>query len=179
MKKYSKKIKHKKMQNEKRRHMKKWISTHDDDDRYMLLARMEHDCRDFLGFGGRHEERLWALNVKEQIHYMKYIHNSFDHDKKPEWLTMEKINQYEKEMLNEDAIKTRDTFYFSRGIQACYSSSNILETEQIKKTKGEYENELENSSDLYDPIDQFKKGYIAEANRIIEINKKSRIKKSK
>lgn len=86
-----------------------------------------------------------------------------------------KINQYEKEMLNGDVIKARDTFYFSHGIHACYSSSNILETEQIKKTKEEFEKELENSSDLYDPVDQFKEGCIAEANRIIEINQKSRI----
>lgn len=170
-----KKITHEKLQNEKVCQMEKWISTNTDNFRYMLLSRMEQDCEYFLGYGARHEGRLCALNVKAHIHCMKYIHNSFDHDKKPEWLAMEKINQNEKEILNGDVIKARDTFYFSHGIQACYSSSNILETEQIKKTKEEFEKELENSSDLYDPVDQFKKGCIAEANRIIEIKQKSRI----
>ena len=43
-----------------------------------------------------HEKFLWAGNVKEQIKTMKDIWNSLK--VKPEWLTMEQIETWEKEM---------------------------------------------------------------------------------
>jgi len=57
---------------------------------------MMQDCEYFLGNGNRHEKFLWAGNVKEQIKTMKEIWNSLK--VKPEWLTMEQINDYEKRM---------------------------------------------------------------------------------
>ena len=63
---------------------------------YRLLSRMAMDCNYFLGAGDRHEKFLWAGNVKDQIKTMKEIWNSLK--VKPEWLTMEQIETWEKEM---------------------------------------------------------------------------------
>ena len=63
---------------------------------YMLLSRLQSDCEYFLKAGGRSESSLWAGSVKEQIEKMKELWNSLD--KKPEWLSMEDIEKYEKEM---------------------------------------------------------------------------------
>lgn len=49
-----------------------------------------------LGAGDRHEKFLWAGNVKDHIKTMKDIWNSLK--VKPEWLTMEQIEAWEKEM---------------------------------------------------------------------------------
>lgn len=66
---------------------------------YRLLGRLQSDCDYFLGAGGGSERQLWAGNVKDQITKMKELWNGFPDDKKPEWLTMEQIEQYEKDML--------------------------------------------------------------------------------
>lgn len=63
---------------------------------YRLLSRMCMDCDYFLNAGGRHEKFLWSGNVDEQITDMKFIYNSLK--EKPEWLTMEQIEAWEKEM---------------------------------------------------------------------------------
>ena len=71
----------------------------DDRFRYMLLDRMRSDCDYFLGNGQIYGNHLWAGNVTGQIGYMKALWESFPEDGKPEWLTMEQILNYEKEMF--------------------------------------------------------------------------------
>lgn len=66
---------------------------------YMMLSRLESDCKYFLGYGGRSERVLWAGSVEEQIAEMKKLWNELE--VKPEWLTMEQINDYEAKMLAE------------------------------------------------------------------------------
>lgn len=66
---------------------------------YMMLSRLESDCKYFLGYGGRSERTLWAGSVEEQISEMKKLWNELE--VKPEWLTMEQINDYEAKMLAE------------------------------------------------------------------------------
>ena len=67
--------------------------------RYMLLDRLKQDCEYFLGNGnGNAEHSLWAKDIDDQIAKMKELYNSFTDDQKPEWITMEDINNYEKEM---------------------------------------------------------------------------------
>lgn len=67
---------------------------------YMLLSRLQQDCKYYLGNGNRYSKHLWAGNEKEQIEKMKELYNSFKDDKKPEWLTYEQILEYEKLMIN-------------------------------------------------------------------------------
>lgn len=69
--------------------------------RYQLLDRMKGDCKYYLGNGNRQNKYLWAGNVDDQIEDMKKLYNSFPDDKKPEWITMEDINNFEKEMKKE------------------------------------------------------------------------------
>ena len=64
---------------------------------YMLLSRLAMDCRYFLGNGQRYEPHLWAGNVKDQIAKMKELWNGFK--EKPEWLSMEEIEDFERQML--------------------------------------------------------------------------------
>ena len=65
---------------------------------YMLLCRLESDCKYFLGNGNRYEKDLWAGSVEKQIEKMKELWNLLP--EKPEWLTLEQIEEYEKQMMN-------------------------------------------------------------------------------
>ena len=65
---------------------------------YMLLSRLESDCKYFLGNGNRYEKDLWAGSVEKQIGMMKELWNLLP--EKPEWLTLEQIEEYEKQMMN-------------------------------------------------------------------------------
>lgn len=67
---------------------------------YMMLGRLQMDCEYFLNWGNRAEKHLWGLNVPDHIAEMKKLWNSLPADAKPEWLTMEQIESYEKDMLN-------------------------------------------------------------------------------
>lgn len=73
----------------------------DNEYQYMLLNRLKTDCEYFLGNGNRNEKHLWAGSVEAQINEMKKIWNNLK--EKPEWLTIEDINNYEKLMKNENA----------------------------------------------------------------------------
>jgi len=67
---------------------------------YMMLGRLQTDCDYFLGNGQRSENVLWAETVEQHIAEMKKIWNSLEN--KPEWLTMEQIEDYESQMLGTD-----------------------------------------------------------------------------
>ena len=67
--------------------------------RYMLLGRLQADCEYYLDFGYRNTKRLWAGSEERQIDFMIKLYDSFSEDEKPEWLTMDKIKEYSKEMI--------------------------------------------------------------------------------
>lgn len=64
---------------------------------YQLLDRCRCDCEFYLGYGRCNEEYLWAGTIKEHIEKMKELYCILP--VKPEWLTMEKIKEYEKFMM--------------------------------------------------------------------------------
>lgn len=66
--------------------------------RYMLLGRLQSDCEYYLNYGNRYPKSLWAGDETRQIELMIKLHDSFKEDEKPEWLTMERIMEYAKEM---------------------------------------------------------------------------------
>lgn len=66
---------------------------------YQMLGRLKLDCDYFLGNGYGYEPHLWAGSVEKQIKEMRDRWNAFEEDEKPEWLTMEQIDEYEKLML--------------------------------------------------------------------------------
>ena len=67
---------------------------------YMMLSRLKSDCEYYLGNGGRLDKWLWAGSVDAQIEKMKEIHNKLY--VKPEWLTMEQIEDYARRMRKEN-----------------------------------------------------------------------------
>lgn len=67
--------------------------------KYMLLDRMKMDCNYYLGNGSRLKKYLWAGDEKKHIENMKALWNSFPESEKPEWLTMEQIEEYERQMI--------------------------------------------------------------------------------
>ncbi len=71
--------------------------TRNDEYLYMTLSRMKSDCNFYLGYGNRNHKRLWAGEEKAQISKMKEVHNYLN--PKPEWLTMEQIDEFEKQMV--------------------------------------------------------------------------------
>jgi hypothetical protein len=70
---------------------------HDDKFKYQLLSRMQSDC-EYYTKTAPHSNHLWAGSPDKQIEYMKAIWNNLV--EKPEWLSMEQIEGYEKEMAN-------------------------------------------------------------------------------
>lgn len=67
--------------------------------RYMLLSRLQSDCEYYLNYGGRSPRCLWAGDEAQQIEFMTKLHDSFREDEKPQWLTMDEIKAYGKEMI--------------------------------------------------------------------------------
>ncbi len=68
---------------------------------YMILDRMRMDCNYFLGSGKNEANKvskLWSGSIDGIIEDMKAIYNNFGEDERPEWLTMEQIEEYEAQM---------------------------------------------------------------------------------
>lgn len=63
---------------------------------YQMLSRLQMDCDYFLGCGKRNARHLWAGNVKDQIAEMYRLYKLVPI--KPDWLTYQQIEKYEKEM---------------------------------------------------------------------------------
>lgn len=63
---------------------------------YMLLSRLQSDCEYYLGSGNRNEKELFHSNVREHIQSMKELWIQLE--KKPQWLSMKDIIDYERKM---------------------------------------------------------------------------------
>lgn len=63
---------------------------------YQMLDRLRQDCDYFLGCGNGSEKILWAGSVNAQIKKMRELYDILP--EKPEWLSEEEINSYEKQM---------------------------------------------------------------------------------
>ena len=66
---------------------------------YMMLGRLESDCEYFLNHGKGSVRSLWADTIEEHIAEMKKLWDGLPDDGKPEWLSYDKIEEYEREML--------------------------------------------------------------------------------
>ena len=68
---------------------------------YMLLGRMQRDCKVYLDPLHNYYQSthcLYAGDEQAQIDKMRELWHSFPEDKKPEWLTLEQINEYATKM---------------------------------------------------------------------------------
>ena len=65
---------------------------------YMLLDRCRCDCEYFLNWGNGSTKRLWGITIKSHIAKMKELWDIVP--VKPDWLSYEQIEQYERNMLS-------------------------------------------------------------------------------
>ena len=93
---------------------------------YQLLSRLRTDCEYFLGNGNRAEKHLWAGNVNGQIAKMRELYNLLP--EKPEWLTEQEIDNYERRMKEVPVILSTETLEEARRIltKAEYVVSNEM-----------------------------------------------------
>lgn len=63
---------------------------------YQLLGRLQSDCKYYVGGGHYNPRCLWAKDEEEHIRYMKELYQAFPEDKKPDWISMEEIEKYER-----------------------------------------------------------------------------------
>lgn len=107
------------------------LVAYDETMKYQLIDRMRLDCDYYLEGGNRHNKYLWANDEKEQIEIMFLLYHSVK--SKPEWLSIEGIEDYAKEMNVENWSKrihvfnggsfgiTFDIFHcLNEGIYECY-----------------------------------------------------------
>lgn len=67
---------------------------------YKLLGRLKSDCDYFLGYGNAYEGYLYFMNIEKHCDEMEKLWKSFEDYDKPEWLTLEQINEYREKMLD-------------------------------------------------------------------------------
>jgi len=84
------------MNNENNIEFEREYCSKDEKFRYQLLSRMQSDCEYALGNGRIYGNHFWAGNEKEQIRDMMSLWLSLND--KPEWLSLDQINNYSKEM---------------------------------------------------------------------------------
>jgi hypothetical protein len=142
--------------------------------RYMLLDRLRSDCEYFLGNGNRNEKHLWAGSVDAQINEMKKIWNSLK--EKPEWITMDDINNYEKKMKELKANKEKKTESTSeKRISKYKESDGSVLRGGWKEIPDEEAEELAKQASIDDPTDV----YYVEYNDIMDSSSNIRWYKGK
>ena len=67
-----------------------------DDFRYMMLGRFIRDCEYYLQ--NPNQKHLWSGDAISHADNMLELYNSFPEDKKPEWLSRDKLTEYRKEL---------------------------------------------------------------------------------
>lgn len=143
---------------------------------YMLLDRLRNDCEYFLGYGNGYEPHLWTGNIDSQIAKMKELYNSFADDKKPEWITMDDINNYEKKMKELKANKEKKTESTSeKRISKYKESDGSVLRGGWKEIPDEEAEELAKQASIDDPTDV----YYVEYNDIMDSSSNIRWYKGK
>lgn len=108
---------------------------------YRLLSRMKSDCDYYLNTS-KHPKHLWAGDEQAQINKMKEIWNNLK--EKPEWLSMEDINDYAQRMgVNESYNKEVFTickvgdheFALGKGNPPIINARKIIEADSYDEAK--------------------------------------------
>lgn len=116
------------------------LNEEDDKFNYMMLGRLKQDCEYFLGNGNGHEKHLWAGNVEDQISEMRKIYDKLP--EKPEWLSLEDIDKYEKDMLEKRDTKNESIINIHKELNK-YMNKFLNEDHY---TSQDYEMDLKNNS---------------------------------
>ena len=67
---------------------------------YMMLGRLQSDCKYFLGYGNGYEGHLYYKEINKHCDEMKKLYDSFSSEEKPDWIIPEQIEKYRADMLN-------------------------------------------------------------------------------
>lgn len=144
--------------------MEKGGKTSDNEFNYMMLSRLKTDNDYFLGNGNRNPKHLWATNVEDQITEMKRLWNILP--VKPEWLSMEDILNYEKQMTD----KTNDEKLESEFLQSNTGKKlkkdatflvGLQDAKQNNKPSGGWDINLFKSS-FYNKVKNMQSKYVTE-----------------
>lgn len=124
---------------------------------YMLLDRLKQDCEYFLGNGNGSVKHLWAGDIDEQIAKMKELYNSFTDEQKPEWITIEDINNYEKKMKELKTNKQKKTEGTAQKRIARYGEfdNGYVLHNDWKEMSDEEAEELAKQASIKDPTDVY------------------------
>lgn len=91
---------------------------------YMMLDRLRTDCDYFLGNGNGYLGHLYYKDVDKHIEEMKKIYESFTDEEKPEWISLEDIDNY-KEKMNE---KVKEAYDKAKIDEKKYALKDFVET---------------------------------------------------
>lgn len=97
---------------------------------YMMLDRLRTDCEYFLGNGNGFLGSLYYKDIDQHIEEMKKLYESFSEQEKPEWISLENIENYRQKMnekLKESNFEKQDYKYI---IQCDLSSDEAIYTNQ-------------------------------------------------
>lgn len=64
----------------------------------MFLDRLKSDCDYFLGNGNGYLGHLYYKDVDKHIDEMRKIYNSFSEEERPEWISLDDIDNYQEKM---------------------------------------------------------------------------------
>ncbi len=116
-------------------------SEKDNEFNYMMLSRLKSDNDYFLGYGNRNENNLWATNVEDQIIEMKRLWNILT--VKPEWLSMEDILNYEKQMTDSNKNTNKNISTLISDYKNPYEVNRAIEALLDSKENDFTPNEIE------------------------------------
>lgn len=113
------------------------FARHTRENDYRMLGRLKQDCEYFLGYGAGNEDALYYKNVAAHCDAMEKLWNSFSEADKPEWLSMEDINEYRHVMTKalEDKEKNNLTACVDGLTAALDASNKVLEASQNTETE--------------------------------------------
>ena len=94
------------------------------EDEYRLLSRLKSDCEYFLGTGARAEKHLWAGSVDEQIDKMRELYDLLP--EKPEWLSKQDIDNYERQMIKSAQSKNNYEYHLGDTVYIGASEYEVL-----------------------------------------------------
>ena len=94
------------------------------EDEYRLLTRLKSDCEYFLGTGARAEKHLWAGSVDEQIDKMRELYDLLP--EKPEWLSKQDIDNYERQMIKPAQSKNDYEYHLGDTVYIGASEYEVL-----------------------------------------------------
>ena len=143
--------------------------------KYQLLSRYLSDCKYFLGNGRGDEKQLYFESVSKHIDEIKKLYNTLSSrtEWKPEWITLEEINDIEKEMIfvkqETMAKKFLNSYKIGKLLPDGSDETHYLTIDEARQEVTEtcFGNDAEKVSEL--PLSELAYWYVAESSGGTEV----------